>query len=72
MTGNVTEFTGLTRLKKPVPKILAQAAGEQLTEVIVIGTRPDGRRYFASSAPDGAEILWLLRKTEQDLMAVTE
>jgi len=66
---NVTKFTGETRLKTPVPKILASAAGARLQDVVVIGWREDGEMYFASSSADGAEVLWLLRQAEHELIA---
>jgi hypothetical protein len=34
---NVTDFPGETRLKTPVPKILAAAAGKRLEDVVVLG-----------------------------------
>ena len=66
---NVTEFTGETRLRTPVPKILATAAGAGLEDVVVVGWRENGEMYFASSQSNGAEVLWLLRQAEHELMA---
>ena len=66
---NVTEFTGETRLKTPVPKILAAAAGKRLEDVVVVGWTQDGEMYFASSQSNGAEVLWLLRQAEHELIA---
>jgi hypothetical protein len=67
---NVTEFTGPTRLKTPVPNILASAARSDLQDVIVIGWTQAGEMYFASSQASGPEVLWLLRQAEFELLAM--
>lgn len=64
----VTEFTGKSRLKTPVPKVLAKAAGEQLQDALVLGWDKDGKFYFSASSPDAAEALFLLRLAEHELM----
>jgi hypothetical protein len=69
MTDNICDFPGETRLKTPVPKILASAAGARLEDVVVIGWRETGEMYFASSQSNGAEVLWLLRQAEHELIA---
>lgn len=66
---NVTEFPGETRLRTPVPKLLATAAGAQLEDVVIVGWRENGEMYFASSQANGAEVLWLLRQAEHELIA---
>jgi hypothetical protein len=66
---NVTDFPGETRLRTPAPKILASAAGKGLEDVVVIGWTRDGKFYFASSQSDGAQVLWLLRQAEHELIA---
>ena len=68
MTDNVTTFPGASRLSTPVPRILAAAAGKRLQDVIVIGWTDEGEFYFASSDANGAEILWLLRQAEHELI----
>ncbi len=68
MTDNVTEFPGISRLSTPVPKILASAAGAKLQDVVVVGWRENGEMYFASSQSNGAEVLWLLRQAEHELI----
>jgi hypothetical protein len=65
---NVTTFPGVSRVTTPVPKILAAAAGARLEDVVVIGWRQDGEMYFASSQSNGAEVLWLLRQAEHELI----
>ena len=66
---NVTDFPGETRLRTPVPKILAIAAGAGLEDVIVVGWRESCEMYFASSQADGAQVLWLLRQAEHELIS---
>jgi hypothetical protein len=65
---NVTEFPGETRLRTPVPKVLAMAAGAGLEDCVVVGWCENGEMYFASSQSNGAEVLWLLRQAEHELM----
>lgn len=64
----VIDFPGETRLKTPVPKVLATAAGKGLTDAVVLGWDKDGTFYFSASSPDGAETLFLLRLAEHELM----
>ena len=66
---NITDFPGETRLRTPVPKILAIAAGAGLQDCVVIGWRENGELYFASSEANGAEVMWLLRQAEHELIA---
>ncbi len=66
---DVVDFPGETRLTTPVPKILAAAAGARLQDVVVVGWRENGEMYFASSQSNGAEVLWLLRQAEHELIA---
>jgi hypothetical protein len=68
MTDNVTDFPGVSRITTPVPKILATAAGAKLQDVVVVGWRENGEMYFASSNANGAEVLWLLRQAEHELI----
>jgi len=68
VTDNVREFPGVSRHTTPVPKILAAAAGARLQDVVVVGWREDGEMYFASSQSNGAEVLWLLRQAEHELI----
>jgi hypothetical protein len=37
--------------------------------VIVIGVDADGFPFFASSTPDGREILWLMERSKMKLLA---
>lgn len=65
---NVVEMDAPTRLRTPVPTVLARAAGAGLEDVVAIGWKQDGTLYFASSESDGAEVLWLLEKARLELM----
>lgn len=64
---NIVKFTGLTRLELEPDAILTAALGN-LTEVVIIGTDKDGNQYFATSSPDGKNILWLLETGKYMLM----
>ena len=72
MTDNVTEFPGVTRLRTPVPRVLASAAGAKLKDVIVIGRTEDGNLYLGSSSPDGAEVIWLMELTKRLIFETAE
>ena len=69
---NVVELDKPTRVHTPVNTILAKAAGLGLTDVVVMGWKPNGELYFASSDPDGANALWLIKKAEHTLVVVGE
>jgi hypothetical protein len=40
-----------------------------LEDIVIVGWRQDGEMYFASSQSNGAEVLWLLRQAEHELIA---
>ena len=61
---------GLTRLPMDPDKILVEAHG-QLKTSLVLGYDHEGKLYFASSEPDGPEVLWLLEKAKQMLMEIS-
>ncbi len=68
MSNNVIEFDGVTTLDIPPPRILANAAGADLKDVVVIGWKKDGSFYFASSGADAAEVNWLLDTAKLELL----
>lgn len=72
MTDNVTEFPGTTRLKTPVPRVLASAAGARLKDVVVVGRTEDGNLYLSSSSPDGPEVVWLMKLAERFIFETAE
>lgn len=66
----VIDWGGVTRLETPPTKILATAAGKNLSEVVVVGYDKDGDFYFASSKADGPSVLWALEKAKIKLLEV--
>jgi hypothetical protein len=68
MADNVIDFTGVTLLDTPPPKVLEYAARANLQDVVVLGWDDDGNLYFASSSADGAEVNWLLDSAKQELL----
>ena len=69
---NVVELGCATKLDIPVEKILDSAGKAKLTGVIVIGFDDEGAEYFASSAADGAEVLWHLQRSIHKLMKMVD
>jgi hypothetical protein len=68
---SVIKFPGITRLELNPDDVLDAAKG-QLDLAIVIGVTPEGNFYFASSEPDGAEVVWWLERTKHKLMQLTD
>ena len=66
----VINFPGETRLETPIPKVLAHAAGANLTDCVVIGWDKEGDLFFSSSSPSGPEVLWLIEQAKKSLMGV--
>jgi hypothetical protein len=67
---NVVILPVITTLPIPVERILAQAMEADLKLCLVIGEREDGSLYFASSEPDGGDLLWLLERAKLALLHV--
>jgi len=67
--GKLVYFNGVTRLDLPADRILENAPKEMQTAV-VIGWDADGDFYFASSAADGADVLWLLEMAKKKLLEI--
>ncbi len=65
---NVIEPSFITKLDIPAERVLRKAQGSDLTTAVVIGWEADGDFYFASSAADGAEVLWLLEVAKKKLL----
>lgn len=70
-SGNVVDFTGITRLDLDPERVLAKAAG-QLASVIVVGFDKDGEEFFASSVSDGGEALWILQRACHKLLSLPD
>ena len=66
VTLNVT-----TRLNIPADRVLQAALGE-LEDVVLLGKKPDGVYYFASSVADGGTVLWMWEKLKAQLMTAGE
>lgn len=66
---NVVVLPVVTRLDIPAETILTRSIDEDLQSAIVIGRTQDGDIYFASSMPDGPEVLWLIEKIKATLLA---
>jgi hypothetical protein len=64
---DIIELNCVTRLKIPAEKILRGAA-DKLDDVVIIGWDKQGKLYFASSEPDGGDVLWLLETAKKALL----
>lgn len=69
MTDNVIQLGNITKLDLPAERVL-EAAKNEMENVVLIGWHKDGSLYFASNIADGGEVLWLLKKAEQELLNV--
>lgn len=69
---NVVSAGIQTRLDVPPSRILAGAAECGLESVVVIGYDADGGEYFASSAADGGDVLWLLERCKRALLSTAD
>lgn len=58
----------VTTLDIPGERVLQFATDCQLTGAVVMGYRPDGRMFFASSLADGGNVLWLMAKCQHALV----
>ena len=67
---NVTVLPVITKLPIPVERVIDGARDATLQSVTVIGETPDGKFYFASSIPDGPNVLWALEQAKNRLLNV--
>lgn len=67
--GKLVYFNGVTRLDIPASRILENAPRNMKTAV-VIGYDENGEFYFASSAADGGNVLWLLETAKKKLLEI--
>ena len=70
MMGEVIEPSFITKLDIPTERVLRKAQDEGLGTVIVVGWDEGGELYFASSAADGGDTLWLLEMAKKKLLEV--
>lgn len=68
MAGNVVPWRGVTKLDLPIEQILERAKDANLETVVVMGWDKDGSPFFASSTPDGGDVLWLMEMTKKRLL----
>ncbi len=68
MSDNVVEFGRPTYAELDPQLVLEAAAKAKLDTVVVMGYDADGNAYFASSTPEGPQILWLLECLKQQMM----
>jgi hypothetical protein len=66
--GKVIELATATSPNIAPEKILNGALNAALTEVVVIGQRPDGTVYFAMSTADAPAVNWMLDCAKRLLM----
>ena len=72
MTAEIHAFTGITCLDTTTDRILDKARDAGLTEVVIIGFKPDGNQFFESSVANGGDILWHLQRAIHKLMSLPE
>jgi len=66
--GKVIELETATTADIRPDQILGRALRASLTEVVVIGQRPDGTVYFAMSTAEAPSINWMLDCAKRILM----
>lgn len=65
----VIPFGGITRLHLHPDQLLDKAKG-MMKHVLLVGENNDGGLYFASSMPDGGDVLWFLEQAKKLLLEV--
>lgn len=65
---NIIDLPVITTLDHEPDKILREATGKGLTDIVIMGWDKDGELYFASSTADGGEVLWLMEHAKKELM----
>ena len=69
---NVIDLPVVTSLDHDPARILAKACDEKFKSVVIVGVTEDGEEYFASSAADGADVLWYLERAKLKLLQVPD
>ena len=67
MSARVIPLGCVTRLDLPVERVLEEAKA-QMRDVVLMGWNNDGELYFASTFPDGGEVMWLLERCKKRLL----
>jgi hypothetical protein len=68
MTAEVLPFTGITTLDLDPIRVLEEAKGADLAEVVICGVDVDGNEFFSSSVADGSSCGWHLDRAKWNLM----
>lgn len=71
MSDNVIPLGCITRLDLPADTVLEGAKGK-LSSVVLLGWTEDGDEYFASTDPDGGNVLWRLERAKHRLLQMPE
>ena len=71
MTGNVVEFTGITKLDLDPDRILEAAKGK-MESVLIIGFTTEGAEYFASSKADAEYPIYMVERAKHRLMKMID
>ena len=66
--GEVVALPVSTSLDIPADRVLRGALDHGMDCVVVLGIGTDGESYFASSAGDSAEIVWLMELAKKQLL----
>ena len=69
---NVVILPVITRLDKPVSRVIEEAESASLVRMLVIGEDEAGNFYFDSSCPDGPDVLWDLEMAKKLLLDTVE
>lgn len=70
MTAEIVRLQVVSTLPHYPITVLGAAAEAELTEVVIMGYRPDGSEYFAASHPDAGGVLWLMERLKRLLVTV--
>jgi hypothetical protein len=68
---NIVDIGCITTLDLDPDRVLTNACGE-LSRVVIIGEREDGSEYFASSASDGGDVLWMMERAKLKLLRMAD
>jgi hypothetical protein len=69
---NVVDLPVITTLPIDTKRVLAKAAEQAFTRVMIIGVTEEGEEYFASSDPDGGTLLWDMERVKHALMKAAD
>lgn len=69
---NVVVLNNITKLKIPAKRVIKAAKKAGLTDVVILGYDAEGDEYFASSEPNGPEVMWMLERAKKKLMDIIE